>query len=116
MVEQLNDLDATFGALSDPSRRAMLAELTLGERSVSDLAAPLSMSLAGASKHVQVLERAGLVRRRKHGRQQMIALDAARLKRAHDWLDKYRVFWSSAHYALEQALKEEKSDEHGRSA
>lgn len=116
MVEFHSDLDTTFGALSDPTRRAMLAELSSGERSVGDLAAPLSMSLAGASKHVQVLERAGLVRRRKIGRQQIISLEAARLKAASDWLDRYRTFWSGALDALEQALLEEKKDGDGRQA
>ncbi|NNU16422.1 winged helix-turn-helix transcriptional regulator [Parvularcula sp. ZS-1/3] len=106
MVEEQH-LDAIFQALSDPSRRRMLAALSAGEASVSSLAAPLDMSLAGASKHVQVLERAGLVSRRKVGRQQILALEAKRLREARDWLERYARFWADALDALETALEEE---------
>lgn len=108
----VDHLDATFSALSDPTRRAMLAELTLGERSIGDLAAPLDMSLAGASKHVQVLERAGLISRKKVGRQQICRLESSRLRDAHSWLARYRTFWTNALDALEHGLLEEKNDDH----
>jgi len=109
MVEQ-NDLDGIFAALADPSRRAILAQLSQGEATVSALAEPLSMSLAGASKHIQVLERAGLVRRRRDGRQHILALEAKRLRRAHTWLQRSAVFWTNALDALEDALKEDTDD------
>ncbi|MEM0927925.1 MAG: metalloregulator ArsR/SmtB family transcription factor [Pseudomonadota bacterium] len=109
MVEK-NDLDGIFAALADPTRRALLARLSEGEATVSDLAQPLSMSLAGASKHIQVLERAGLVRRRREGRQHILALEARRLRRAHEWLQRYAAFWTSALDALEDALKENSDD------
>lgn len=104
MVEQ--NLDATFLALADPTRRGMLAALMQGEKSVGELAAPYAMSFAGASKHVGVLARAGLVERRKAGRQQLCRLRADRLKEASDWLGQWERFWNSRLDALEAALKE----------
>ena len=92
MVE--NPLDTTFYALSDPTRRGMLASLALGEKSVGELGEPFAMSFAGASKHVRVLERAGLVSRRKEGRRQMCALNAAPLGEADSWLRQWEKFWS----------------------
>jgi DNA-binding transcriptional ArsR family regulator len=92
MVERL---DLTFAALADPTRRAMLASLALGERSVGELAAPHAMSFAGAAKHVGVLERAGLVERRKAGRQQLCRLKAERLREADEWLRQWERFWTS---------------------
>src|SRR5882757_1897381 len=92
MVERL---DATFAALSDPTRRAMLASLALGERSIGELAAPHAMSFAGASKHVQALERAGLVERRKAGRQQLCRLRAEPLREADAWLRQWEQFWNT---------------------
>ncbi len=109
MVDQ-ETLDITFAALADPTRRAMLARLSEGEATVSDLAKPLSMSLAGASKHIQVLERAGLVSRRRDGRQHFLALEARRLRKAHAWLQHYAAFWTQALDALEDALKEDTHD------
>src|SRR3546814_7219365 len=84
MVEQR--LDATFAALADPTRRGMLASLAKGEASVGELAAPYAMSLAGASKHLGVLERAGLVERRRVGRQHLCRLNPERLAEADRWL------------------------------
>lgn len=92
MVEQR--LDAAFHALSDPTRRGMLAKLALGETSVGDLAAPFAMTFAGASKHVKVLETAGLVARRKVGRMQLCSLRPAPLKEAEQWLRQWEQFWS----------------------
>jgi DNA-binding transcriptional ArsR family regulator len=104
MVEQ--QLDATFTALADPTRRGMLATLAKGERSIGELAAPYAMSFAGAAKHVGVLERAGLVERRKAGRQQLCRLRAAPLAEADAWLRQWEQFWTTRLDALEALLKE----------
>ncbi|HEX7695158.1 MAG TPA: metalloregulator ArsR/SmtB family transcription factor [Sphingomonas sp.] len=101
MVERL---DLTFAALADPTRRAMLASLALGERSVGELAAPHAMSFAGAAKHVGVLERAGLVERRKAGRQQLCRLKAERLREADEWLRQWERFWTSTLDRLEAII------------
>lgn len=108
MVEQRPaTLDAVFHALSDSTRRAMLRELSRGERTVSALAAPFSMSLAGASKHVKVLEGAGLVRRRIEGRTHYCRLEAERLAEAEAWLRYYERFWTRRLDTLEALLKAE---------
>jgi DNA-binding transcriptional ArsR family regulator len=104
MVERL---DLTFAALADPTRRAMLASLALGERSVGELAAPHSMSFAGAAKHVGVLERAGLIERRKAGRQQLCRLKAERLREADQWLRQWERFWNSTLDRLEAIIAED---------
>ena len=100
-------LDATFTALADPTRRGMLAALALGEKPISELAAPYPMSLAGVAKHVGVLERAGLIERRKVGRQQLCRLRPDRLKEASEWLGQWERFWNSRLDALETALKDD---------
>jgi DNA-binding transcriptional ArsR family regulator len=92
MVEQR--LDAAFHALADPTRRGMLASLALGEKSVGELAAPFQMTFAGASKHVKVLENAGLVARRKVGRMQLCRIEAAPLAEAQRWLRQWERFWT----------------------
>jgi DNA-binding transcriptional ArsR family regulator len=108
MVEfQTPHLDAVFHALSDPTRRAMLHRLTNGEHSVSDLATPFNMSLAGASKHIKVLEGAGLVRRRIAGRTHICQLEAARLAEAQQWLSTYEKFWTARLDGLEAILRDE---------
>jgi DNA-binding transcriptional ArsR family regulator len=104
MVERL---DLTFAALADPTRRAMLASLALGERSIGELASPHAMSFAGAAKHVGVLERAGLVERRKAGRQQLCRLKAERLREADDWLRQWERFWNSTLDRLEAIVAED---------
>jgi DNA-binding transcriptional ArsR family regulator len=105
MVEQTPDrLDAVFQALADPTRRAMLRQLARGERSVGQLAEPFDMSLAGASKHVKVLERAGLVRRSVRGRTHRLQLEPRPLIGAEEWLRFYSAFWSERLDALEAAL------------
>lgn len=104
MVERL---DLTFAALADPTRRAMLASLALGERSVGELAAPHAMSFAGAAKHVGVLERAGLIERRKAGRQQLCRLKAERLREADQWLRQWERFWNSTLDRLEAIIAED---------
>jgi len=99
-------LDAAFGALADPSRRAIIADLRGGERRVTDLARPFPVSLNAVSKHVKVLERAGLVRRRVLGRDHYISLAAQPLRDASTWLDHYRAFWEPRLEALETLLRD----------
>ncbi|MDQ0997736.1 DNA-binding transcriptional ArsR family regulator [Phyllobacterium ifriqiyense] len=108
MVEfHTSHLDAVFHALSDPTRRAILQRLTAGEHSVSDLATPFQMSLAGASKHIKVLESAGLVRRRIEGRTHICQLEAAKLAQAQQWLSTYEKFWTARLDDLEAILRQE---------
>lgn len=110
MVElQSSRLDAVFHALSDPTRRRMLRELTAGERTVTQLAEPYEMSLAAASKHVKVLEGAGLIRRQIHGRVHLCSLEATPLSDAHKWLQFYEHFWNSRLDKLEQLLRQDKA-------
>src|SRR3954469_2821161 len=92
MVE--NRLDTTFHALADPTRRGMLANLALGEKSIGELAEPFAMSFAGASKHVKVLENAGLLARRKVGRSHLCSLKAEPLAEAERWLRQWEQFWT----------------------
>src|SRR6478672_13648916 len=92
MVERR--LDATFHALADPTRRRMLASLAVGDKSVGELGQPFAMSFAGAAKHVKVLEKAGLLERRKAGRKQMCSLNPEPLQAAEDWLKQWEKFWS----------------------
>ena len=106
MVEHMH-LDAVFHALSDPTRRAMLGRLANGARSIGDLATPHAMSFAGASKHVRVLEKAGLVRRHVVGRTHWCHLEALRLKDARDWIDRYERFWTGRLDLLEDLLQAE---------
>jgi DNA-binding transcriptional ArsR family regulator len=87
-------LDGVFRALGDRTRREMLRRLAVRERTVGELAAPMRMSLAAASKHIKALERAGLVRRTVQGRTHFCRLDAAALASAHRWLGFYQRFWS----------------------
>jgi DNA-binding transcriptional ArsR family regulator len=104
MVERL---DATFQALADPTRRGMLAALALGERSIGDLAQPYAMSFAGASKHVKMLERAGLVSRRKVGRTHLCSLQAGPLAEAERWIAQWERFWSVSLDRLDALLAAE---------
>lgn len=106
MVEYNSELlDKTFGALADPTRRRILAQLSEGEICVTDLARPHAMSLAAVSKHVIVLERAGLVKRRKDGRVHALALDAKPMESAQAWLDRYRQFWTANLDGFEKYLE-----------
>jgi DNA-binding transcriptional ArsR family regulator len=107
MVEQSAHLNAVFHALSDPTRRAMLGQLAERERTIGELATPFSMSFAGASKHVRVLENAGLVTRTIRGRTHLCRLRAARLAEANAWLRRYERFWTDRLDMLEQLLREE---------
>lgn len=100
-------LDAVFHALGDPTRRRMLHDLAEGARTVGELARPFDMSLAAASKHVRVLERAGLLRREVRWRTHICRLEPAALAEAHAWLAAYERFWSGRLDALERALAED---------
>src|SRR5262245_34357809 len=104
MVERLN---ATFAALADPTRRGMVASLAGGEQSIGELAEPYAMSFAAAAKHVGVLERAGLVKRRRVGRQVLCRLRAAPLREADVWLRQWEGFWSTRLDRLAQLVKED---------
>jgi|SRR5471032_1931175 DNA-binding transcriptional ArsR family regulator len=108
MVEESDVLDTVFRSLADPTRRAMLRMLSGGERSVGELAEPFAMSFAGASKHVKVLEDAGLVRRTVRGRVHSCALVPQRLAEADAWFDYYTRFWTARLDDLEGALLAEK--------
>lgn len=105
MVEQR--LDATFYALADPTRRGMLASLAGGERSVGELAEPYRMTFAGASKHVKVLEKAGLIERRKDGRRQMCSLRPAPLAEAVRFIRQWERFWTSRLDDLQELVEVE---------
>ena len=104
-------LDATFAALSDATRRGILAQLALGETSVSDLAMPYKMSLPAVSKHLRVLERAKLVERRKDGRVNRFRLVAEPMKGAAEWIGRYRIFWEAQFDSLARYLEESQNDE-----
>jgi DNA-binding transcriptional ArsR family regulator len=110
-------LDRTFGALADPTRRRILAQLAKGEECVTDLARPHAMSLAAVSKHLIVLEKAGLVKRRRDGRVHSLRLQARPLKEAQAWINRYREFWEGNLDQFEKYLdqlqqQENKKDDH----
>jgi DNA-binding transcriptional ArsR family regulator len=104
-------LDATFAALSDATRRGILARLATSEASVTELAKPYDMSLPAVSKHLRVLESAGLVARSKDGRVHRCRLEAAPLKSAADWIEHYRRFWEMQLDSLHKFLEESASKE-----
>jgi DNA-binding transcriptional ArsR family regulator len=97
-------LDATFAALADPTRRAILARLALGETSVSELAGPFDMSLPAVMKHLDCLERAGLLVAQKDGRVRRCRLEAEPLTEAAAWIARYRIFWEQRFDALDRYL------------
>jgi DNA-binding transcriptional ArsR family regulator len=108
-------LDRTFAALADPTRRRILARLAEGDECVTDLARPHAMSLAAVSKHLIVLEKAGLVRRRRLGRVHSLALEAKPMREAQAWIDRYRKFWVGNLDQFERYLEQlqKKETEHG---
>lgn len=108
--------DLTYGALADPTRRALLARLRRKDARVTELAQPFDLSLNAVSKHLRVLERAGLVRRRVQGREHYISLNPEPLLEAAVWLDSYRRFWEKRVDALESFLRAGKSRERRRSS
>lgn len=115
-----NDIDplsATFAALADPTRRAILARLMSGECSVTQLAEPFDMSMPAISKHLKVLERAGLIARGREAQWRPCRLDAGPLKDVAEWLEHYRRFWEQSFDRLDEYLRELQSKEkkkHGR--
>src|SRR6202000_1044519 len=100
-------LDRTFGALADPTRRRILEHLADGDRCVTDLARPYSMSLPAVSKHLRVLERAGLACRRRDGRVHRLKLQAKPMQEAQRWIEEYRRFWEESFDRLDEYLKEQ---------
>jgi len=100
------DLSITFAALADPTRRAILARLASGERSVTELAGPFKMSLPAVSKHLKVLKRAGLIARGREAQWRPCRLEAGPLKEASDWIETYRRFWEERFDRLEDYLRE----------
>jgi DNA-binding transcriptional ArsR family regulator len=100
-------LDDTLIALADPTRRAILEHLSRGEARVTDLAQPFSISLNSVSKHIRLLERAGLVRREVRGREHVLSFDAQPLDSAAEWIERHRALWIGRLRALDELLKEE---------
>jgi DNA-binding transcriptional ArsR family regulator len=110
MVEYSDaEMDRTLAALADPTRRAILAQLTVGDARVGDVAEPYEMSLNAVSKHLKVLEGAGLVRREVRGREHWLSFDGEPLTAASDWIDHYRKFWEGRLDALAEFLRNNKS-------
>jgi len=99
-------LSSTFAALADPTRRAILARFVLGETSVTELAEPFDMSLPAVSKHLKVLERAGLIARGREAQWRPCRIDARALKEVDDWLERYRRFWEQSFDRLYDYLRE----------
>lgn len=108
-TDQTDRLTLTFGALADPTRRAILARLARGEATVSELAEPFPISVQAVSKHLGVLERAGLISRGRAAQLRPSRLRAEPLKDAVDWLDSYRRFWEAGFDALDQRLRDRKN-------
>src|SRR5437879_11934976 len=105
---QSRSLNRTFAALADPTRRRILAHLAQGDRRVTDLARPHDMSLPAVSKHLRVLEKAGLLRRRRYGRVHEMRLDAKPLRQAAQRVEEYRKFWQGSLDRLAEYLEKEK--------
>ncbi|MFD9949532.1 ArsR/SmtB family transcription factor [Nonomuraea sp. NPDC059023] len=105
-LDSYEHLDATFAALADPTRRAILARLRAGEATVGELAEPFAMSQPAISKHLKVLERAGLISRGRDAQRRPCRLEARPLKEATDWLENYRDFWQESYARLDALLDE----------
>ncbi len=101
-----DQLSTTFAALADPTRRAILARLARGETNVSELAKPFEMTLPAVTKHLKVLQRAGLITQGRHAQWRPCRLEPAPLKTASDWIDQYRQLWEERFDRLEEYLKE----------
>lgn len=99
-------LDATFAALADPTRRAILARLASGDASVNELTEPFAMSQPAISKHLKVLERAGLIRRGRDAQRRPAVIQAEPLKQANEWIERYRRLWEEHFQRLDDLLKE----------
>jgi DNA-binding transcriptional ArsR family regulator len=111
----LDTISNTFSALADPTRRAILARLALGESSVTDLAAPFEMSMPAVSKHLRVLERAGLVERSRDAQFRPCRLRADPLQQAAGWLEQYRRFWEESFDRLDDYLQQLQSEQKNQS-
>lgn len=105
-------LSSTFSALADPTRRAILARLATGEASVQDIAKPFKMTLPAVSKHLKVLEKARLIKRSRTAQWRPCKLEAAPLKEAADWVEKYREFWEQSFDRLDEYLKVLQAQQH----
>ncbi len=105
MSRASQSLDATFSALADPTRRAILSRLARGEATVTELARPFRVSLPAISKHLRVLERAGLLRRQRDGRIHRCRIDAKKMKEASEWIGRYQAFWEERFEALSDYLE-----------
>lgn len=114
MVAETDQLDAIFAALADPTRRAIIARLSRGAATVSQLAAPFELSQPAVSKHLKVLERAGLISRGREAQWRPCRLEGQRLARATGWLEKYRRFWEANFDRLDALLEEMKAGEKAR--
>jgi DNA-binding transcriptional ArsR family regulator len=106
MATATDHLDRTFAALADPTRRAILARLAAGEASVTELAEPFEMTLPGVSKHLKVLERAGLIARGRERQWRPARLEAKPLKEVAEWTERYRRFWEESYDRLDEYLDE----------
>ncbi|MBJ7610504.1 MAG: helix-turn-helix transcriptional regulator [Candidatus Dormibacteraeota bacterium] len=106
-----DQLSATFAALADPTRRAILARLARGEATVTELAQPFAVSLPAISKHLKVLERAGLIARGRNAQWRPCRLDAEPLGDASQWLERYRTFWETSFDRLDEHLREIQRDD-----
>jgi DNA-binding transcriptional ArsR family regulator len=114
-MAQPDPLSSTFAALADPTRRAILARLATGECSVTELAEPFDMSMPAVSKHLRVLERAGLIARRRDAQWRMCRIDAGPLKQVADWTEHYRHIWEDRLDRLDKYLQElKKEKDNGR--
>lgn len=105
MQTQTDRLNSTFSALADPTRRAILARLSSGEASVTDLAKPMKMTMPAVTKHLKVLQKAGLIRQERRAQWRPCYLVASPLKEASDWVEQYRKFWEQSFDRLEAYLK-----------
>jgi DNA-binding transcriptional ArsR family regulator len=112
----VDHLSSVFGALADPTRRAILARLARGEATVGELTAPFNMSQPAISRHLKVLERAGLISRRAQATARLSRLEAAPLRQATAWLADYREYWAHSHDRLDTMLAQLQDDPHGRAA
>ena len=109
-----DSLSLTFGALADPTRRALLARLRRGEASVTELAEPFALSLPAITKHLKVLERAGLIVRSREAQWRPSRLDAGPLKEASGWIEEYRDFWEAKFDRLDEYLVQVLAEEEGK--
>jgi len=109
--QELDPLNLVFSALSDPTRRAIVARLAQGEISVTELAEPFDMTLPAISRHLRVLEKAGLLHRRIEGRVHHLSLNAGPMQSAAAWLETYRIFWEDSFNALAKLVEQDEENQ-----